>query len=143
MATWSCKSILVCIPYLLDTMIELALATEFNFAQIKEDSSKLAAYEESQRIEFVIDESRPDIYDFVVWNMLDIYTTHRGIEKRKAKELNPLLPDHPHLDRLIIHKVFATYTFHRLGVFEDKELVEYANNFGWLLVYNNGLILYD
>jgi hypothetical protein len=48
-------------------MIELALATEFNFAQIKEDAAKLAAYEESQRIEFVIDESRPDIYDFGIY----------------------------------------------------------------------------
>ena len=124
-------------------MIEYALIAEFNFAQIKEDSEKINSYLESQKIEFVLDEPRPDIYEFVAWNVADVYTTHRAIERKVAKELNPLLPDYPHLDRLIIHKILASYTFHKVGIFEDRELVEYINNFGWILVINNTHILYD
>ena len=62
-------------------MIEYALITDFNFAQIKEDSAKIDSYLESQKIEFVLEEPRPDIYEFVAWNIADVYLTNKAITK--------------------------------------------------------------
>ena len=124
-------------------MIEYALITDFNFAQIKEDSAKINSYLESQKIEFVLDEPRPDIYEFVAWNVADVYLTNKAITTNVAKEMNPIHPDYPHLDRLIFHKVLASYLFHKIDYFEDKELVKITNKVGWLVVVNNAYVLYD
>ena len=128
-------------------MIELVLATEFNFAQIKEDSAKIDAYLESQKIEFVIDEPVNDQYkQYILWSLADIYTTHRAIEtKNGVKELNILLPDKPELHELVQHKILTHYWLWRLGWFDPEEEANLIglNSIGWAVAFNNYNILYD
>ena len=117
--------------------------TPFDFEQIQKDALKIQAYKESQKIEFIIDKPRPDIYEFVAWNVADVYLTNKAIKTNVGREMNPIHPDYPHLDRLIFHKVLASYLFDRMNYFEDKELVEITNKVGWLVVLNNAYVLYD
>ena len=44
-------------------------------------------------------------------NVLDVYTTYEGMKKcSTCKEMNPLLPNRPELEQLILHKaIVATY----------------------------------
>ena len=127
-------------------MIEYALIADFNFAQIKEDSAKIDSYLESQKIEFVIDESPSDqVKQYVLWSLADIYTTHRAMETTSAKEQNPFLPDKPELHQLIRHKTLSHILLTELGWFDTKEEgnLVILNTIGWVVVFNNYDILYD
>ena len=127
-------------------MIEYALITDFNFAQIKEDSAKIDSYLESQKIEFVIDEQVSEEFkQYVLWSLGDIYTTHRAMETTTAKEANILLPDRPELHELLIHKTAAHIFLRELGLFDDKEKANLVilNTIGWAVIFNNYDILYD
>jgi len=128
-------------------MIEYALIADFNFAQIKEDSARIDSYLESQKIEFVIDESVNDQFkQYVLWSLADMYTTHRAIETRSGvKEQNLLLPDKPELHELLIHKTASHIFLREVGWFDDKEEANLIilNTIGWGVVFNNYDILYD
>jgi hypothetical protein len=127
-------------------MIEYALIADFNFAQIKEDSARIDSYLESQKIEFVIDNSIDyEIKQYILWNIADLYTTHRAMETTSAKEQNPFLPSNPELHELLIHKATSTISIELLGWF-DEELNENLftlNSLGWIVVFNNLDVLYD
>ena len=46
-------------------------------------------------------------------NALDVHSTRRGMKYSCIKEVNPLLPDIPGIDRLIIHKtIIMTWMQH-------------------------------
>ena len=127
-------------------MIEYALISDFNFAQIKEDSARIDSYLESQKIEFVIDESVPDQFkQYILWSLGDIYTTHRAMETTSAKETNILLPDRPELHELIIHKTASHIFLKNLGFLEKKAEPNLIilNVIGWAVTFNNYDILYD
>ena len=128
-------------------MIEYALIADFNFAQIKEDSARIDSYLESQKIEFVIDETVSDQFkQYVLWSLADIYTTHRAIETRNGvTEQNLLLPDKPELHELLIHKTASHIFLKELGWFDKKAEpnLTVLNILGWAVVFNNYDILYD
>ena len=127
-------------------MIEYALIADFNFAQIKEDSARIDSYLESQKIEFVIDESPSDqVKQYVLWSLADLYTTHRAMEITSATEKNILLPDRPELHELLIHKTWTHIVLTELGWFDRKEELNLIilNTIGWSVVFSNHDILYD
>ncbi len=128
-------------------MIEYALIADFNFAQIKEDSARIDSYLESQKIEFVIDETVSDQFkQYVLWSLVDMYTTHRAIEtKAGVREQNLFLPDKPELHELLIHKTAAHVFLSRVGWFDDKAEANLVilNTIGWAVAFNNYDILYD
>ena len=120
----------------------LEVEIPWNYEQIKADGLLLQQYEESQKIDFKISDE-PIIRDWVLWNAADIYTTHRAISGGYARELNPLLPDFPSLERLIIHKLLVNYMLYQANFFEDRELTKIVNDFGWIAVANNTWIIID
>ena len=127
-------------------MIEYALISDFNFAQIKEDSARIDSYLESQKIEFVIDEPVHDQFkQYILWSLGDIYTTHRAMETTSAKETNILLPDRPELHELIIHKTASHILLKNVGFLEKKAEPNLIvlNTIGWVVTFNNYDILYD
>ena len=127
-------------------MIEYALIADFNFAQIKEDSARINSYLESQKIEFVIDESVHDHFkQYVLWSLADLYPTYRAIETTSAKETNILLPDKPELHELLIHKTASHILLKNLGFLEKKAEPNLIvlNTIGWAVAFNNYDILYD
>ena len=83
------------------------------------------------------------IYEWVVWNVLDVYTTDRAISGGYAREMNPLLPDFPSLERIIAQKLVVNYLLYKMNVFEDVETIENFNTFGALVVINNTWVIID
>tara|TARA_B100000902_G_C27072693_1_gene794858 strand:- start:229 stop:504 length:276 start_codon:yes stop_codon:yes gene_type:complete len=87
--------------------------------------------------------SEPIIRDWILWNVLDVYTTDRAISGGYAKEMNPFLPDFPSVERIIAQKLLVNYLLYRGGVFKDTETLETLNQFGALVVANNTWIIID
>ena len=120
----------------------LEVEIPWNYEQIKADGILLQQYEESQKIDFKIT-SEPIIRDWILWNVLDVYTTDRAISGGYAKEMNPFLPDFPSVERIIAQKLLVNYLLYRGGVFKDTETLETLNQFGALVVANNTWIIID
>ena len=111
---------------------------DFDFEQIKEDAERLEATE--FRIDFDIE--NPKHKYFVVINVLDIASTMYAIENRNILiETNPLLPERPELEELIIQKTLSIYLLKYLGVFSEHPADQwYINSANVLLtgvVLNN------
>ena len=55
--------------------------------------------------------TKAQLITFWTLNVLDVYTTYEGMKKCSTfKEMNPLLPNRPELEQLILHKaIVATY----------------------------------
>ena len=55
--------------------------------------------------------TKAQLITFWTLNVLDVYTTYEGMKKcSTCKEMNPLLPNRPELEQLILHKaIVATY----------------------------------
>ena len=114
----------------------------WDYEQIKADALLIEQYNESQRIRFAQKDNN-HIYDWVAWNVLDIYTTNRAISGGYAKELNPLLPDFPSLERLVAQKLIVNYALYEIGFFEKRQIVHDINKLGWIIVGNNTWIIVD
>ena len=111
---------------------------DFDFEQMKEDGERLEAVE--FRIDFDIE--NPKHKYFVVINVLDIASTMYAIENRNILiETNPLLPERPELEELIIQKTLSIYLLKYLGVFSEHPADQwYINSANVLLtgvVLNN------
>ena len=111
---------------------------EFDFEQMEEDRKRLEATE--FRIDFNIE--NPKHKYFVVMNVLDIASTMYAIENRDILiEANPLLPERPELEELIIQKTLSIYLLKYLGVFSEHPADQwYINSANVLLtgvVINN------
>ena len=89
---------------------------DFDFEQMKEDGERLEAVE--FRIDFDIE--NPKHKYFVVINVLDIASTMYALENRNILiEANPLLPERPELEELIIQKTLSIYLLKYLGIFSE------------------------
>ena len=111
---------------------------EFDFEQIEEDRERIEATE--FRIDFDIE--NPKHKYFVVINVLDIASTMYALENRNILiEANPLLPERPELEELIIQKTLSIYLLKYLGVFSEHPADQwYINSANVLLtgvVLNN------
>ena len=111
---------------------------EFDFEQMKEDGERLEAVE--FRIDFDIE--NPKHKYFVVINVLDIASTMYAIENRNILiEANPLLPERPELEELILQKTLSIYLLRHVGIFSEHPADQwYINSANVLLtgvVLNN------
>ena len=111
---------------------------DFDFEQIKEDNKRIEATE--FRMDFNIE--NPKHKYFVVMNVLDIASTLYAIENRNTlHEGNPLLPEKPELEELIIQKTLSIYLLKYIGIFSEHPADQwYINSANVLLtgtVLNN------
>jgi hypothetical protein len=82
--------------------------------------------------------------NYVVWNVLDVYTTNQGINVGGyAIEANPTLPKRPSLDLLITRKLWLSYYLYRLDAFEDERTLKGINTFGTGIVLSNFYVLHQ
>ncbi|MAJ58081.1 MAG: hypothetical protein CMI74_08505 [Candidatus Pelagibacter sp.] len=81
---------------------------------------------------------------YVVWNVLDVYTTHQAINVGGyATEANPFLPKKPSLRTLITRKIL-TYSFlHSKKVFEKEKTLKFWNLVGTGVVLHNFNIMHQ
>ena len=114
----------------------------WNYEQIKADALLIKQYNQNQTMHFKMSDNS-HIYEWVVWNVLDVYTTDRAISGGYAREMNPLLPDFPSLERIIAQKLVVNYLLYKMNVFEDVETIENFNTFGALVVINNTWVIID
>ena len=111
---------------------------DFDFEQMKEDGERLEAAE--FRINFNIE--NPKHKYFIAMNALDIASTMYAIENRNTLyEGNPLLPERPELEEIIIQKVLTIYVLKRMGIFSehpaDQWYVNASNAVVTIAVINN------
>ena len=111
---------------------------EFDFEQMEEDRKRLEATE--FRIDFNIE--NPKHKYFVAINILDIASTMYAIENRDILiEANPLLPEKPELEEIIIQKTLSIYLLKYIGIFSEHPADQwYINSANVLLtgvVLNN------
>ena len=114
----------------------------WDYEQIKADALRIEQYNESQRIHFK-EQDNKYIYDWIAWNVLDVYTTNRAIKRGYGRELNPLLPEYPSLERLVTQKLVVNYALYKMNVFDDVETIENFNILGSLVILNNTWIVTD
>ena len=111
---------------------------EFDFEQIEEDRKRIEAVE--FRMDFNIE--NPKHKYFVAINILDIASTMYAIENRDILiEANPLLPEKPELEEIIIQKTLSIYLLKYIGIFSEHPADQwYINSANVLLtgvVLNN------
>ena len=111
---------------------------DFDFEQMKEDGERLEAAE--FRMDFNIE--NPKHKYFAVIHALDIASTMYALENRNTLyEGNPLLPERPELEEIIIQKVLTIYVLKRMGIFSehpaDQWYVNSANVILTGVVLNN------
>lgn len=85
--------------------------------------------------------TRGQLIYFWTANALDIWTTHRGLKHSPhVKELNPLLPERPELEELILQKLVVGGLIHRYG---SKDYITFMNVGVTYAVINNYEIVYN
>ena len=111
---------------------------EFDFEQIEEDRERIEATE--FRIDFDIE--NPKHKYFVVINVLDIASTMYAIENRNILiEANPLLPERPELEELILQKTLSIYLLRHVRFFSEHPADEwYINSANVLLT---GVVIHN
>ena len=84
--------------------------------------------------EFEFKEPNRDFEIFILLNILDGYTTYRGLKNPNVWEASPLLGNRPTPERIIIQKAVGTYYVHRYVLESDLKILNKAL---FYLVINN------
>jgi len=122
--------------FMLLSFLGISIATEandFDFEQMKKDATRIQATEFS--MDFNIE--NPQHKYFLAINILDMATTIYGTKNRTSLvEGNPLLPERPEIEELLLHKALTIYSLKYLGLFSTDPRDE------WNLPFlNTGLSL--
>jgi hypothetical protein len=115
----------------------------FDRAQVEADAALIRAYEEESRIFKDLqwkDETLPAQW-YVFWSIqvLDVYSTHRGLKYDCIKEGNPLLGETPSVARMITHKTLFLAPYWMVqneGLYTRTE-IDFVNILGTAVVVNN------
>lgn len=76
---------------------------------------------------------------FWTLNVLDVWTTHRGLKHSPSiKEQNPLLDDRPELEELILQKLIVGGVIYRYGSSNYIKVMNYG--LGYAVVNNYSLV---
>ena len=129
------------------TTLFLILATlpvfGFDRAQVEADAALIRAYEEESRIfkdlQWKDESTRGQWYLFWTIQVLDVYSTHRGLKYTCIREGNPLLPEVPSIPHMITHKTVFLAPYWMLqneGVYTRTE-IDFVNVIGSAVVINN------
>tara|TARA_B100000497_G_C7538975_1_gene326291 strand:+ start:268 stop:696 length:429 start_codon:yes stop_codon:yes gene_type:complete len=79
--------------------------------------------------------SRCQLTLFWTLNALDVWTSHRALKScPNCREVNPLLPDRPSLEELILLKVIVAGSIHHFG---SAEYITLMNGTLAFVVHNN------
>ena len=71
-------------------------------------------------------------------NVLDVYTTYEGMKRcSTCKEMNPLLPNRPELEELILHKAIVATYMARNGSEDFVNVMNISLSFAVIYNYNN------
>jgi len=115
----------------------------FDRAQVEADAALIRAYEEESRIFKDLqwkDETLPAQW-YVFWSIqvLDVYSTHRGLKYDCIKEGNPLLGENPSVARMITHKTLflAPYWMVQNEGLYTRTAIDFVNILGTAVVVNN------
>ena len=84
--------------------------------------------------EFEFKEPSRDFEIFILLNILDGYTTYRGLKNPNVWEASPLLGSNPTPERIIIQKAVGTYYVHHYASDIDLKILNKAL---FYLVINN------
>jgi len=84
--------------------------------------------------EFEFKEPNRDFEIFILLNILDGYTTYRGLKNPNVWEASPLLGSSPTPERIIIQKAVGTYYVHHYASDVDLKILNKAL---FYLVINN------
>ena len=60
---------------------------------------------------------------FYLLNVLDVYSSLKGLEYSCVVEVNPLLPERPHKDHLILHKAITVPAIFNSRTFDNDEVM--------------------
>jgi len=114
-------------------------ANDFDFEQMKEDGERIKASEYTYNFDF----QNPKHKYFIAINALDVASTIYALENRNNLiEGNPLLPEKPELEELIVQKAIVAYTLNYIGIFStnpDEEWYLNAMNIAVTIALINNL----
>lgn len=113
-------------------------ANDFDFEQMKEDGERIKASEYTYNFNL----ENPKHKYFLVINALDVASTMYAIENRNTLyEGNPLLPEKPEIEELILQKAIVAYTLNYMGLFtsnpDDQWYINAMNISVTAVVMNN------
>lgn len=119
----------------------------FDRAQVEADAELIRLAEERDRIFKDLDwnEGTREYQWFVFYSLqvLDVYSTNRGLQYDCIKEGNPLLGDRPTVLHMVTHKTVFLAPIWMLqdeGIYTRNE-VNFYNTMAGLVVYNNFRLL--
>ena len=118
----------------------MVLPSELNRAQAELDAELIRQDEEARRIHFKFQNelSREQVALFITFNILDVYSTYRGLKYDCVEESNPLLGKNPSPESIITKKVILTPIV--LNTFTEFDL-KAANVLYTGVLYNNYRVL--
>lgn len=115
----------------------------YDKAQAEADGALIRAWEKENRIFKDLEwhqEATPGQYT-IFWTLqvLDVYSTYRGLQYDCVREANPVLGEDPSIPRLVTHKTIFLHPFYLFpgqGII-TKDDMEWINLAGTIVVYNN------
>ena len=84
------------------------------------------------------------LYTFAALQLVDIYTTHRGIKYRCVKEMNPFLGDRPTVPKMFAWKTIVltpTIQYDTKNNSLTKQTMSGVNKMMMLVIVNNNIVL--
>jgi len=82
--------------------------------------------------------TKAQLITFWTLNVLDVYTTYEGMKRcSTCKEMNPLLPNRPELEELILHKAIVATYMARNGSEDFVNVMNISLSFAVIYNYNN------
>ena len=102
--------------------VNLQVDLPWDFEQIEADGKLLqAAKQPSLNLEYEeVIATEGQFYIFWTLQVLDVYTTYRGLKYSCVKEANPLLGERPGVPRLVTHK---TLFLHPIWILRNEEVI--------------------
>ena len=123
------------------SQLDLTYIPEWDWEQIEEDAKRIEAVPGIlDNVEWQNYPSELDWTIFVTLQVLDVYTTYRGLKYDCVRELNPIFGQRPSLDRMVLTKLAILYPAVEYdiarGNWQQKD-VRSVNTFMALVVGNN------
>ena len=121
--------------------VNLQVDIPWDFEQIEADRKLLKAADQSlfnlEYKEVIATEGQ--FYIFWTLQVLDVYSTYRGLKYSCVKEANPLIGDRPGVPRLVTHK---TLFLHPIWMLRNEDVIyktdmNFLNGQGTIVVINN------
>ena len=117
------------------------LEVEWDWEQIRADAELIKNSETNILPDFEFTELANDAQYNIFWTLqvLDVYSTYRGLKYQCVYEANPIVGPNPDLAKLVTHKTLFLHPvaiIQPLGILTKEEVQNY-NVFYTTVVYNN------